>query len=105
MPMPPYPIYCDQKGCGKPAEYKIASRWSDGATTELKTYGLSCRDCLPAIFRQSRVKNSVCRRAPGETLGTPEIYALQRGVRDLEIIRRTELEQQLISQDQSASAK
>ena len=38
MPMPPYPIYCYRKGCGKPAEFKIAGRWSDGATNELKTY-------------------------------------------------------------------
>jgi hypothetical protein len=104
MPMPPYPIYCYQKGCGKPAEYKIASRWSDGATHELKTYALCCSECLPAFFHQSRVKNAACRRAPGETLGAPEIYALQRGVRDLEISRRPELEQQLISQDQSVVA-
>jgi hypothetical protein len=103
MPMPPYPIYCSQKGCGKSAEYKIASRWSDGATTELKTYALCCRECLPEYFRQSRVKNAACRRAPGEMLGAPEIYALQRGVRDLEISRRTDLEKQLIAQEQAAA--
>ena len=100
MPMPPYPIYCCQKGCGKPAEFKIAALWSDGATNELKTYALSCGECLAMIFRQSRAKDAACRRAPGETLGAPGIYALQRGVRDIEISRRPEIEQQLIAQEQ-----
>ncbi len=71
MPMPPYPIYCYQKGCGKPAEFKIAALWSDGVTHELKTYALTCGECLPEFFRQSRTKNADYRRAPGETLGCP----------------------------------
>ena len=98
MPMPPYPIYCYRKGCGKPAEFKIAARWSDGATNELKTYALSCSECLADFFHQSRAKDAACRRAPGEKLEAPGIYAMQRGVRDIEFSRRPELEQQLISQ-------
>ena len=37
MPMPPYPVLCYRPGCGKPAVYKIAARWSDGVTEELTT--------------------------------------------------------------------
>ncbi len=98
MPMPPYQVYCYRKGCGKPAVFKIAARWSDGVTHELKTYSLCCGDCLPTFFHQSRAKYAQCRRAPGETLETPGIYSLQRGVRDVEISRQQELEQQLMAQ-------
>ena len=68
MPMPPYPIYCYRHGCGKPALYKIAARWSDGATQELKTYALACAACLADSFHRGRKKQAACRLAPGETL-------------------------------------
>ena len=74
-----YTILCTQQNCARPAVYKIAARWSDGITQELKTYALSCPDCLPELFGQSRVKQSACRLAPGETLEAPGIYALARG--------------------------
>src|SRR5262249_39941070 len=32
MPMSPYPVICYRPGCGRPALYKIAARWSDGVT-------------------------------------------------------------------------
>jgi hypothetical protein len=104
MPMPPYQVYCYRKGCGKPALYKIAARWSDGVTHELKTYSLSCSECLADLFRQSRVKYDACRRAPGESLEAPGIYSLQRGVRDVEISRQPELEQQLTAPDPPPTA-
>ncbi|CAN5244117.1 hypothetical protein BH10PLA2_BH10PLA2_15700 [soil metagenome] len=95
MPMPPYQVYCYRKGCGKPAVYKIAARWSDGVTHELKTYSLTCGDCLPDFFKQSQIKFAACRRAPGEMVEPPGIYSLQRGVRDVEISRQPDLEEQL----------
>ena len=99
MPMPPYPIHCYTPGCDKPAVYKIAARWSDGITAELKTYALSCAECLPGLFRQSRVKQAACKLTAGEILEAPGIYQLQRGQRDQQLQRLEELERQL--QDQT----
>src|SRR5262245_20797193 len=74
VPMPPYPVLCYARDCGKPAEYKIAARWSDGATAELKTYSLCCADHLAEQFALSRRKQRACRRAPGEVLDPPGIF-------------------------------
>ena|SRR5208283_5728558 len=98
MPMPPYPLLCYRKGCGKPAVYKIAARWSDGVTGELKTYALSCPDCLPDWFRQSLKKQKACRKAPGEILEPPGIYQLSPGQRDRQLPRLVELEQKLLGE-------
>jgi hypothetical protein len=97
MPMPTYTVYCYQRGCPHVAEYKIAARWSDGVTSELKTYGLVCEACLPPWFRQSLAKQAACRRAPKEILEPPGIYRLQRGARDLQLDRLHELEEQLLA--------
>ncbi len=98
MPMPSYPVRCSTSGCLELAVYKIAARWSDGATEELKTYALSCSTCLAASFRHSRLKQAACRLAPGETLDTPGIYELVRGRRDPQLVRRPDLEQPLLSE-------
>jgi hypothetical protein len=95
MPMPPYPVNCS--GCGAAAVYKIAARWSDGVTGELKTYALSCASCLAAQLARSRVKQAACRLAAGETLEPPGVYELARGRRDRQLTRRTDLEAQLLS--------
>jgi hypothetical protein len=97
MPMPAYPILCYTKGCGQKAVYKIAARWSDGLTGELKTYALSCAGCLPAWFRASRTKQAACRLAPGEVLEPPGVYHLERGQHDQQLRRVEELEQELLS--------
>jgi len=90
-----YPLYCYRKGCEKPAVYKIAARWSDGLTEELKTYALCCEECLPSLYAQSREKQKVCRLAARETLETPGIYRLQHGQRDRRLERMKELEKQI----------
>ena len=90
--MPPYPILCYTPGCGKEAAFKIAARWSDGVTEELKTYALCCADCLHDTFRRARDKQATCRRAPGETLEAPGVYELARGRRDRALVRRPDLE-------------
>jgi hypothetical protein len=92
--MSPYPVLCYTPGCGRPAVYKIAARWSDGITGELKTYSLCCADCLPDSFRRAIQKHGACRRAPGETLEAPGIFRLERGARDQQLQRLTELEEQ-----------
>lgn len=96
--MPPYPIHCFTKGCGKPAVYKVAARWSDGITEELKTYALSCRDCLAAWFQGSLAKHAACRRARNEILEPPGIFDMERGKRDRVLHRRPDLEEQLVSE-------
>jgi hypothetical protein len=95
--MPPYLLSCYQRGCGQPAVYKIAARWSDGITRELKTYSLCCAECLPACYRHSVEKQKACRLASGETLEPPGIYRLERGQRDRSLERLTDLEKQLHS--------
>ncbi len=95
MPMPPYAVPCYTPGCGRPAAYKVAARWSDGVTSELKTYGLACEHCLPAWFRRARERHAACRLAAGETLGAPAIFRVERGRRDLTLERLTELEVEL----------
>jgi len=101
--MPPYPIYCYTRGCTNLAEYKIAARWSDGVTGELKTYGLCCHACLPVWFRQSRQEQSECRLAPGESLEVPGIFHLVRGQRDRQLEHLPELEAQILSAEGVAS--
>jgi hypothetical protein len=93
--MPPYPVLCTHPGCSHPAIYKIAARWSDGTTEELKTYALVCGDCLPQAYSQSRAKQAACRTTRGETLEIPGIYLLAHGRRDQELQRRPDLEQAL----------
>jgi hypothetical protein len=94
MPMPPYAVLCYTPDCGKRAQYKIAARWSDGVTGELKTYALCCAACLPQWLRQSRNKQASCRLAPGETLEKPGVYHMARGHRDQQLQRLPELEKE-----------
>jgi hypothetical protein len=89
--MPLYALFCS-RGCGRPAVYKIAARWSDGITQELKTYALCCPECLAASLQAGRAKQAACRTAPGETLGPPGVYELCRGRRDAQLARREDLE-------------
>jgi hypothetical protein len=92
MPMPPYPVLCYAPACSRPAAYKVAARWSDGATHELKTYSLACDACVRQLLAAAVVKRAACRLAPGETLEEPGIYELHRGERDKTLKRRADLE-------------
>ncbi len=92
MPMPPYPVLCYTPACGKAAVYKIAARWSDGVTGELKTYGLTCESCLAKWYERAKRSRAACRLAPGESLEDPGIYRVERGARDQQLERLLELE-------------
>jgi hypothetical protein len=92
MSMPSYPVRCYHPGCGRLAIYKVAARWSDGVTHELKTYALSCAECLAGWLVRSRAKQAACRLAPGETLDAPGVYEMLRGQRDQQLTRRQDLE-------------
>ena len=104
MPMPSYPVLCYTRGCNQLAVYKIAARWSDGVTQELKTYALSCPGCLAEQYRRSREKRAACRLAGGETLDVPAIYELAHGRRDASLVRRPDLEAQAASSSSSEPA-
>src|SRR5437764_14995025 len=95
MPMPSYPVLCYTRDCGRPAVYKIAARWTDGVTAELKTYALCCAECLPEWYRRSRAKQQECRLTAGESLDVPNIFQMARGQRDQQLRRAAELEEQL----------
>ena len=92
MPMPRYPVICYAPGCTREAAFKVAARWSDGITHELKTYYLACSDCLANLYEKARAKRAACRLAPGETLEDPGVYELHRGERDRALSRRRDLE-------------
>ena len=92
MPMPPYPVLCYAARCQSPAAFKVAARWSDGITHELKTYALACPACLPDLLARAGVKWVNCRLALGETLDPPGVYELHRGGRDKTLKRRQDLE-------------
>ena len=95
MPMSPYPLVCYAAGCGAPAVHKVAARWSDGTTHELKTYALTCPACLPKLFAAAVAKRAACRLTTGETLDAPGVYDLTRGARDRALTRRPDLEAEL----------
>src|SRR6516165_8932842 len=99
MPMPPYEVLCTG-GCGRPAVYKVAARWSDGITQELKTYALSCADCLRQQYASACRKQAACRLTAGESLAVPAIFELLRGQRDQQLPRRGDLEEQLRNTDE-----
>jgi len=90
--MPPYPVMCYAEECSNEAVFKIAARWSDGVTRELKTYFLTCPGCLAELYRTAKVKKAACRLAAGETLGEPEVFEMTRGRRDRDLVRRADLE-------------
>src|SRR5260370_29580878 len=97
-PLTPTPLPQGERGrgeggCCRPAVYKIAARWSDGTTEELKTYALCCAECLPQAYGDSRAKQAACRTARGETLEIPGVYLLAHGRRDQELQPRPDLEE------------
>lgn len=72
--MPPYPVLCYGRDCRSAARFKIAAVWSDGVTSELKTYALSCEKCLCELFASALKRREACRLAPGELLERPRVY-------------------------------
>ncbi len=91
-----YSILCTNPSCQQPAQFKIAARWTDGITEELKTYGLTCENCLPEAFLRSLEKQKSCRLAQGEILETPCIYELVQGKTDWELHRLPEWEEKIL---------
>jgi hypothetical protein len=87
-----YEVLCGEEGCEQSAQFKIAAEWSDGSTRELKTYGLACEKHLESQFRRGLQKQRACRLSEGETLSAPEIFHIESGRRDRDLVRMPELE-------------
>lgn len=92
-----YPLRCQHDDCPHPAAYKIAARWSDGLTSELKTYALSCDEHLAGLYAESRRRNAATRTMPGELLEVPGIYQLAAGGRDRDLPRLPDVEAVLLN--------
>jgi hypothetical protein len=105
MPFPAYRIGCYGKGCDREAIFKIASRWSDGLTEELKTYSLCCAECLRDQYRLSLGKQSRCRLAAEEILDAPAIYQLKRGARDRELDRLRSREAEILAEIEASPSE
>ena len=90
-----YVVRCTVQCCQELARYKIAAEWSDGSVHELKTYGLACENHLEVLFRRSLEKHQKCRQADGETLSAPQVFRIESGRRDPELVRLTDLEHRL----------
>ena len=90
--MRPYPVVCQAAGCDNPATHKIAARWSDGFTTELKTYSLTCAGCLAAELAAATAKQQACRLTIGETLDRPAVYERVAGPAGVGLVRRPDVE-------------
>lgn len=72
-----YQVVC--QSCCAPAVYKIASRWTDDHTSELKTYALSCAECVEKNMVDALRRRNECRTDPGERIDLPEVYQLTMG--------------------------
>lgn len=93
MPMPPYPVPCQGKNCTALARFKVAAVWSDGITSELKTYSLACAKCLLPLFSEALERREACCLAPGEKLERPRVYSRSYSLdelseMELQVIRR-----------------
>jgi hypothetical protein len=69
-----------------PALYKIAAAWSDGSSRELKNYGVACERHRETELAAARLRHSRLRLAEDEAVGPVELYRLQLGCRDAELV-------------------
>jgi hypothetical protein len=75
-------VRCCHAECREPASYKIAARWSDGRSAELKTYGFACSEHVGAVFRDSEQRRREYTPSPGESIEEIAIYRYDPAKRD-----------------------
>jgi hypothetical protein len=78
---------CSSPGCRRPAVYKIAAAWSDGASRELKNYGLACELHRESQLTAARRRDQAVKRSEGESVGPVELYVLRPDCRDVDLSR------------------
>lgn len=82
MPDQPKPfrhiVPCSHPHCHQPAAFKIAAAWSDGPSSELKTYGFACDRHHAEIAGQAAERRAKIQFEPAEneTLGAVEVHPL-----------------------------
>jgi hypothetical protein len=80
--MPKNVVQCCHGNCEAPAAYKIAARWSDGRSAELKTYGFACSEHIGPVFRDSEQRRQEYTPSPGEVIEEIAIYRYEPAKRD-----------------------
>jgi hypothetical protein len=86
-------VRCSHPGCDLPAQYKLAAPWSDGAFSELKTYGHACSEHLGHVFRAAEDRREAYNPTPGENVEEIGIYLYEQGKRDRKLQRLWGLEE------------
>jgi hypothetical protein len=86
-------VRCSMASCLEAATYKIASHWSGGSFSELKTYGFACADHLGPVFRAAEERQQAYQPSPGETIEEIAIYRFEQGKRDRQLQRLWGLEE------------
>lgn len=90
-------VRCSMPDCGEPATYKVAAPWSDGRFSELKTYGLSCREHIRDVLRSAEARWLAYEPVRGETVQDVGIYIYEPGKPDRDLERDMDLEETLRS--------
>ena len=91
--MPSKTVHCSDSKCAEVAIYKIATPWSDGVYTDLKTFGFACADHLGPIFRGAETRRKHYPAHSGESVGDIGIYKFEVGKRDKHLQRLSGLEE------------
>jgi hypothetical protein len=91
--MPTKTVRCSVPECREPASYKIASPWSDGSFSELKTYGFACSNHLGQVFRAAEARQSDYPPSTGEAVEELAIFRYEQGKRDRQLQRLWGLEE------------
>jgi hypothetical protein len=86
-------VNCSHPYCCEPATYKVASLWSEGSFSELKTFGFACSEHLGDVYQDAEDRSRDYTRRPGEATEELAIYRLELGKRDRHLKRLRELEQ------------
>lgn len=90
-------VKCSEPECGEPAVYKVAAPWSDGQFSELKTYGLACREHIHDVLRSAEARWLDYEPVRGEVVQDVGIYIYEPGKFDRELQRDWDLEETLRS--------
>ncbi len=78
---------CSAMGCGRPALYKVAASWSDGASWELKNYGLACEEHRMSQLARGQLHRQGLVLADGEVVGQVGLFVLRTDTRDSKLDR------------------
>lgn len=82
-----YQPSCSAPGCPRPAVFKIAAQWSDGTSSELKSYGLACESHRQERLAEAQRRARLARRSEDEVVGPIEVYHLDPVRRDADLQR------------------